>query len=162
MISSLISVSASKRIAFASSFALRTRTSASALGSRSGKNAATLHRLVDHGPTDPSPLICVVGAENYEIDRDAEIAESFTESHELRPAGFQFRLDDKQIQIAIGATVAPGARAEKDHRGVWSSRGETAARLSNQGLVSHDLKDRSREGRRRYSTATFDLGQVIS
>src|ERR1700746_2008983 len=141
MISSLISASgASNRIAFASSFALRTRTSASALGSRSGKDAASLHRLVDHGSANPSPLIRVIRAKNHEIDRNAEIAESFTESHELRAAAFQVGLDDKQIQIAVGTTLAPGARAEKDDRGVWSGRGKTAARLSNQGLVSHDLK----------------------
>src|ERR1700749_3357095 len=116
MISSRISASgASNRIAFASSFALRTRTSASAFGSRSGKDAASLHRLVDHGSANPSPLICVIGAENHEIDRNAEITESFTESHELCAAAFQVRLDDKQIQIAIGATLAPGAGAEKDH-----------------------------------------------
>jgi hypothetical protein len=141
MISSLISASgASNRIAFASSLALRTRTSASARGLRSDKDATSLHRLVDHGSANPSPLIRVIGAENHEIDRNAEIAESFTESHELRAAAFHFGLDDKQIQIAIGATLAPGARAKKDHRGIWSSCCKTAARLSNQGLVSHDLK----------------------
>src|ERR1044072_4674141 len=146
MISSLIPASGeSNRIAFASSFALRTRTSASALGSRSGKDAASLHRLVDHGSTNSSPLIRVIGAENHEIDRNAEIAKSFTESHELCAATFQVGLDDKQIQIAIGATLAPCARSEKDHRGIWTRRGKTAGRLSNQGLVSHDL-DRSRHG----------------
>src|SRR3954462_8779837 len=104
MISSLISPSgASKRIAFASSFALRIRTSASARGLRSDKDATSLHRLVDHGPANLSPLIHVIGAENYEIDRNTEIAEGFTKSHELRPAALQFRLDDQQIQIAVGA-----------------------------------------------------------
>src|SRR5205085_9886970 len=128
---------------FGSSSALRTRTSASALGSRSDKNAASLHRLVDHGSANPSPLICVILAEDDEIDRNADIAEGFTESHELRPAAFQVRLDDEQIQIAVGATLAPSARTEKDHRGVWSCRSETATGLGNQGLVSHDL-DRNR------------------
>src|SRR3954467_9233753 len=108
MISSLIPASgASSRIAFASSFALRTRTSASAFGSRSGKDAASLHRLVDHGSANPSPLIRIIRAEDDEINRNADIAEGFTESHELRAAAFQVRLDDKQIQIAVGATLAP-------------------------------------------------------
>jgi hypothetical protein len=88
MISSLIAASASKRIAFASSSALRTRTSASILGSRSDKDTASLHRLVDHGPANPSPLICVIRAEDDEIDRNADIAEGFTESHELPAAAF--------------------------------------------------------------------------
>src|SRR3954462_13002083 len=130
MISSLIPASgASKRIAFASSSALRTRTSASTLGSRSDKNAASLHRLVDHGPANTSPLICVIRAEDDEINRNADIAEGFTEPHELRAAAFQIRLDDEQIQIAVGATLAPSARAEKDHSCVRSCRSETATHL---------------------------------
>ena len=117
--------------------ALRTRTSASTLGLRSGKDAASLHRLVDHGPANPSPLICVVRAEDDKIDRNADIAEGFTESHELRAAAFQIRLDDQQIQIAVGTTLAPRAGAEKNHGGVGGCRRETATCLDNQGLVSH-------------------------
>lgn len=98
---------------------------------------------MNHAPGDPSPLICVIRAEDNEIDRNTDIAESFTESHELRTATLEIRLDDKQIQIAVGATLTPGTRAEKDHRGVGGCRSETATRLGNQGLVSHDL-DRSR------------------
>lgn len=98
---------------------------------------------MNHGPADPSPLICVISTENDEIDRNANVAEGFTESHELRAAAFQVRLDNEQIQITIGATLAPGTRAEKDHLGAWSCRSETATRLGNQSLVSHDL-DRSR------------------
>jgi hypothetical protein len=76
---------------------------------------------MDHGPANSSPLICVIRAEDNEIDRNANIAKSFTESHELRATAFQLRLDDQQIQIAIGASLTPGAGPEKDHRGVWSS-----------------------------------------
>lgn len=82
----MISASTSNRVAFASSSALRARTSASALGSRSGKDAAPLHRLVNHGPANPSPLICVIRAEDDEIDRNSDIAEGFTQPHELRTA----------------------------------------------------------------------------
>jgi hypothetical protein len=60
-----------------------------------------------------------MGTENYEIDRDTEIAEGFTEAHELRAAAFQVGLDDQHFQIAIGATLASGTGSEEDHRGVW-------------------------------------------
>jgi hypothetical protein len=100
---------------------------------------------MDHGSAYPSPLICVIRTEDDEIDWNADIAEGFTESNELRAAAFQVRLDDEQIEITVGTTLAPSARAEKDHRGVGGCCRETATRLDNQGLVSHYL-DRSRRG----------------
>ncbi len=98
MISSLISeFGASSCIAFASSSALRARASASAFGSRSDKDAASLQCLVDHGSANPSPLVRVLGAENYEVDRNTEITEGFAKPHELRSATLHLGLDDKKV-----------------------------------------------------------------
>lgn len=79
--------------------------------------------LVDHASANLGPLIRVLGAKDYEVDRNAEIAERFAESHELRSAALQLGLDDKQIQIAVGPTLASGPRAEQDHLGVGGGRG---------------------------------------
>jgi len=96
-----------------------------------------LQRLVDHRSVNPRPLIRVLGAENYKVNRDAEIAESFAKSHKLCSAAFQLGLNDKQIQIAVRTSLTSGARAEKDHRGMGRRSSEATARLRNQSLVSH-------------------------
>lgn len=130
MISSLISgFEASSCIAFASSSALRARTAASAFGSRSGKDSAPVQRLVDHGSANLGPLVRVLGAEDYEVDRNAEIAKGLAESHEFRAAAFQLRLDNEQIQVTVRTALAPGTRAEQDHLGIGSGFVVSAARL---------------------------------
>jgi hypothetical protein len=96
-----------------------------------------MQRLVDHASANLRPLICVLGTENYEVDRDAEIAESLAESYELRSTALQLRLNDKQIQVAVGTTLATGARAEEDHLGTRRSSRKTTASLRNESLVSH-------------------------
>jgi hypothetical protein len=104
---------------------------ASAFGSRSDKDSAPVQRLVDHASANLSPLVRVLGAENYQVDRDTEIADSLAESHELGAATLQLGLDDEQIQVAVGSTLASGAGAEQDHLGVGSGCRKTAASLSN-------------------------------
>ena len=54
-----------------------------------------MQRLADHGPANLSPLICVLGAQDYEINGNTEVAESFTQPHKLRSATLQLGLDDK-------------------------------------------------------------------
>src|SRR4051794_38798139 len=136
MMSSLISeFGASNCIAFASSSALRARTTASAFGSRSDEDTASMQRLVDHASANPGPLVCVLGAEDYEVNRDAEIAEGFAKSHELRSAALQLRLDDEQIQVAVGTTLASGARAKKDYPRSRCGVGQATACLLDKCLV---------------------------
>jgi hypothetical protein len=97
--------------------------------------------LVDHGSANPSPLICVLGTEDYEVNRNAKITEGFAKAHELRSATFHLGLYDEQIQIAVGASLAPGAGTKEDHLGVGGGSGEATARLGDQGLIgySHDI-----------------------
>src|SRR3954463_15339009 len=132
MISSLISgFGASSCIALASSSALRARTNASAFGSRSGKDSAPVQRLVDHASANLSPLVGVLGAEDDEIDRNAEITERFAESYELRSAALHLRLDDQQVQIAVGTCLSTCAGAEQDHLGFGGGCGQPTAGLRN-------------------------------
>jgi hypothetical protein len=91
-----------------------------------------------HASANLSPLVRVLGAEDYEVDPNAEIAESLAESHELRSAALQLRLDDEQIQIALGAAFAAGTRAEQDHLGVGSGCGQATGSLRNEGLIGHE------------------------
>lgn len=81
-------------------------------------------------------LVRVLGAEDNEVDRNAEVAECFAESYELRSATLQLGLYNEEIQIAVGTPLASGAGAEQDHLGIGSSGGETAACLLDERLVS--------------------------
>lgn len=77
------------------------------------------------------------GGYNNQVNRDAEISESLAKPHELSPATLDLRLDDEQVQIAIGMRVASRARTKQNYLGTRSGLGETATSLRNQRLVSH-------------------------
>lgn len=101
-----------------------------------------MQRLVDHAPGNPSPLVCVLGAENYEINRNSKITQSFTKPHELRSAALQLGLDDEQIQVAIGTTLASGARAKKNYPRSRCGVGQATACLLDKCLVIHQAHRR--------------------
>ncbi len=88
-----------------------------------------MQRLIDHASANPGPLICILGTEDYEVDRDAKIAKSLTEPHELRSATLQPRLYNEQIQVAVRTALAARTGAEQDHLGVGRGCGQTTGSL---------------------------------
>ena len=70
------------------------------------------------------------GGDHDQVNGNAEIAERLAESYELGAATLQLRLDDEQVQVAVGASLASGAGAEQDHLGVGRGCRKTAASLS--------------------------------
>ena len=88
-----------------------------------------MQRLADHASGNRSSLLRVLGTEDDEVNRDTEVTKSFAEPHELRPAALQLRLDNQQIEIAVGATLSSRSGSEQDHLGFWRGCGQTAGSL---------------------------------
>ncbi len=77
---------------------------------------------MNHPATHLSPLLGVGTTDNDDIDWHAEIPKGAMKPNRLLRLIDNFRLDDKEVQVALG-TSAPGRlRAEQDHLRARRSR----------------------------------------
>ena len=84
-----------------------------------------------------TPLIRLAPAINDQIDRDIEPSKLPAEPPVLLSAAIEIRLDDQQVQVAIGPSLAPCARSKENDVSVRSSRSETASSLLDKSLIGH-------------------------
>jgi hypothetical protein len=80
------------------------------------ENTALLKRIIDHSAWHVAPFVDILRADDNDVEGDFEASKLTTQTGRL---GTTFRdvagLYDKQVEIAVGARFATGARAEEDH-----------------------------------------------
>lgn len=107
-----------------------------------GEDTAVTQHLIEHRALEVAPFVDVGNRNDNEVDGNAHIAERLAEPDELGAAAFDLGLDDKEVQVAVGAAFTSGPRAEQDHPGIGRCRGQTATRLGDQFLAGHRLHNR--------------------
>jgi hypothetical protein len=84
-----------------------------------------------------TPTIGVVPADDDDISRHAQIAQGAMEAHRLLSLVIDLRLDDKEVNVAVGIGVSASVRAKQDYLRLRGSRGQAAPGLGNQGLINY-------------------------
>lgn len=131
--------------AIASAVAFRTRTAAWLVGSGTDEDTAVSERLVDHRAWDVAPLVDVTGADDNDVEGNFETAQLTTQTSRLGPALRDLpRLDDEQVEVAVRAGLAAGARAEEDHPRSGCRPGQSPTGLLDRLLVRHGIKLKDR------------------
>jgi hypothetical protein len=84
-----------------------------------------------------TPTIGVVAADDDYINRDAQVTQGAMEANRLLRLVIYLRLYYKETDVALRACFPTSMGAEENYLGVRGSRGQTASRLCNQGLVNY-------------------------
>ena len=139
MISSVISgFPANSRAAVASPFAFRARVRDTSVRSSADEDTPFSQRVIHDGAREAAPLLCLAAPIDEQVDRYAKFAERVPQTHELAGTALDLWLDHKQIQIAVGASVAARMGAEQDHARIASGGiCKPPTGLLNHGLIDH-------------------------
>src|SRR6266480_4713426 len=97
---------ASFSTATASRSALAAITRARARPSRLGKDPTLAQRVVEHRAGDVAPLLEVGLGDHDDVGRQAQRREHALQAHDLAEAVGDARLDDQQVDVAVGPGLA--------------------------------------------------------
>lgn len=80
----------------------------------------------------------MVGVDNDEVNGDFKPTQLLPQTNKLLATTLHFRLNDKQVKIAIWPSITPSVRAEQDHLGITACCGrQTPASLLDHRLIDH-------------------------
>jgi len=113
---------------------------ASSRGSSSGDDTAVSEGFVHQRAGNGAPSLCMLGADNDQVDRNPHGAQRFTQPHELGATTLQLRLNHEQIEIRPRLGVSARMGAKEDYPRIGGSHGQATASLSDQLFVGHRIK----------------------
>src|SRR5512133_244056 len=100
--------------ATASRAALAAITRARARPSRLGKDPALAQRVVEHRAGHVAPFFDVGLGDHDDVGRQAQRRQHALQAHDLAVVVLDMRLDDEQVDVAVGSGLAARVRAEED------------------------------------------------
>jgi hypothetical protein len=108
--------------------------------SPSGRQLPSLgQRRADEAAADFTPLTDALLAENDHVGREHQAAQSPTQTHRLLEEILHSRLDHKEVQVAVRASLSPRVGAEEDHsRPWWRGFREPPTGVLDRHLVNHE------------------------
>jgi hypothetical protein len=110
-------------------------------GSGADEDTAASERLVDHRAWNIAPLVDVTSADDNDVEGNFKAAQLTTQTSRLSSALRDLsRLNDEQVEVAVRAGLAAGARAEEDHLRSGCRPGQSPTSLLDQPLVRHEIK----------------------
>src|SRR5512133_1006888 len=98
----------------ASRSALAALTRARARPSRLGKDPTLAQSVVEHRAGHVAPLLDVCLGDDDDVGRQAQRRQQALQAHDLAVVVLDTRLDDEQVDVAVGSGLAARVRAEED------------------------------------------------
>lgn len=95
-----------------------------------------MHQRAGNG----SPSLCMLGADNDQVDRNPHGAQRFTQPYELGATTLQLRLNHEQIEIRPWLGVSACMGAKEDDPRIGGSLRQATTSLSDQLLIGHRIK----------------------
>jgi hypothetical protein len=92
---------------------------------------------VDKPSAHLPPTVGVLTADDDNVGRYAQVAQSAMQTHGLLGLVIDLWLNDKEVKVAVEIGLSAGMRTEQDHLRARSSCGQAASSFGNQSLVNY-------------------------
>jgi hypothetical protein len=105
-----------------------------------GKDPALAQRVVEHRVLHGAPLLEMRLGDHDDVGRQSQRREHALKAHDLAEAIVHARLDDQQVDVAVGPGLAARLRAEEDHLRARGRRDDPPRRFVDEVGVDHPAR----------------------